>query len=110
MYGGVWPKASLRLRSRAYREGMVTGPRPAEGVRVEDFDDDVCLFRRDIDEVVVLNSSAGDVWRLADGQTSVAQMVTLLSRAYAVPSVRLEPEVHDVVAQLVARGYLVETA
>jgi len=110
MCGGAWPKAPLRPRWRTYRGGMVTAPRPADGVTVEDFDDDLCLFRRDIDEVLVLNASAGDVWRLADGQTSVAQMVTLLSHTYAVPAARLEPEVHDVVAQLVARGYLVETA
>lgn len=90
--------------------GMVTRPRPADGVTVEDFDDDLCLFRRDIDEVLVLNASAGDVWRLADGQTSVAQMVALLAHTYAVPSARLKSEVHDVVTQLVARGYLVEAA
>ena len=89
---------------------MVTGPRPADGVTVEDFDDDLCLFRRDIDEVLVLNMSAADIWRLADGQTSVAQIVDLLARTYAVPSARVAPEVEDVVTQLIARGYLVETA
>ena len=89
---------------------MVIGPRPADGVTVEDFDDDLCLFRRDIDEVLVLNASAGDVWRLADGQTSVVEMVALLAHTYALPSARLESEVQGVVAQLVARGYLIETA
>jgi hypothetical protein len=89
---------------------MVTGPRPADGVTVEDFDDDLCLFRRDIDEVLVLNMSAADIWRLADGQTSVAQIVDLLARTYAVPCARVAPEVQDVVTQLIARGYLVETA
>jgi hypothetical protein len=89
---------------------MVTGPRPADGVTVEDFDDDLCLFRRDIDEVLVLNVSAADIWRLADGQTTVAQIVDLLARTYAVPSARVAPEVQDVVTQLIARGYLVEPA
>jgi hypothetical protein len=85
-------------------------PLRAPHVVVEDLDDDICLYRPDIDEVVVLNHSAGDVWRLADGTTSVPDIVTRLAQAYAANTADIRTDVHRVVDDLEARGYLVDAA
>ena len=87
---------------------MINRPIPAPGVVVEDLDDDVCLYRSDIDEVLVLNQSAGDIWRLADGDCSVETIATRLADVYGTDEATVRTDVQAVVADLVARGYLVE--
>jgi len=87
---------------------VINRPIPAPGVVVEDLDDDVCLYRSDIDEVLVLNQSAGDIWRLADGGRSVETIATRLADVYRTDEVTMRTDVQAVVADLVARGYLVE--
>ena len=87
---------------------MINRPIPAPGVVVEDLDDDVCLYRSDIDEVLVLNQSAGDIWRLADGGRSVETIATRLADVYRTDQATVRADVQTVVTDLVARGYLVE--
>ncbi len=76
-------------------------------VVVEDLDEDVCLYRPDIDEVVVLNATAGDVWRLADGELTLDQLVERLAAAYQAPVDQVRPDVHSVFQDLLDRGYLI---
>jgi len=80
---------------------------PAPGVVIEDLDDDVCLYRPDIDEVLVLNREAGDIWRLADGDLTVDEIAHRLAGAYQRTVGDLQSQVADVVDDLTARGYLV---
>jgi len=87
---------------------VLSRPIPAVGVVVEDLDDDVCLYRSDIDEVLVLNQSAGDIWRLADGDRSVEAIATRLADVYGTDEATVRTDVQAVVADLLARGYLVE--
>ena len=89
---------------------MIDRPEPAPDVVVEDLDDDVCLYRSDIDEVLVLNQSAGDVWRLADGQLTVAAIAAQLAAVYQADTATVQADVRTVVDDLAARGYLVERA
>ncbi|HEY3716345.1 MAG TPA: PqqD family protein [Jatrophihabitantaceae bacterium] len=87
---------------------MIDRPTPAPNVVVEDLDDDVCLYRADIDEVLVLNQTAGDVWRLADGQLTVAAIAHRLARFYGADAAELHADVRSLVDDLTARGYLVD--
>ena len=89
---------------------MLDRPVPAENIVAEDLDEDVCLYRPDIDEVLVLNQTAGDVWRLADGQLSTAEIAEMLARAYSLDASALQLDVRHVVDDLAARGYLVDRA
>ncbi|MGI8665370.1 MAG: PqqD family protein [Jatrophihabitans sp.] len=77
-------------------------------VVVEDLDDDVCLYRPDIDEVVVLNATAGDVWRLADGQLSMDEVIQRLASAYQLSVESVRGDVESVFIDLLDRGYLVD--
>ena len=87
---------------------MIDRPQPAPDVVVEDLDDDVCLYRSDIDEVLVLNQSAGDVWRLADGQLTVTAIAERLAAVYQADAATVQADVRIVVDDLAARGYLVD--
>jgi hypothetical protein len=77
-------------------------------VVVEDLDDDICLYRPDIDEVLVLNASAGDVWRLADGELTVPEIAERLATVYGLAAGSLDADVRSAVDDLEARAYLVE--
>jgi hypothetical protein len=79
----------------------------APGVLVEDLDQDVCLYRADIDEVLVLNATAGDVWRLTDGDYELDQVVQRLAEVYRLAADDIREQVRSVVADLLDRGYLV---
>ena len=87
---------------------MLDRPVPAENIVAEDLDEDVCLYRPDIDEVLVLNQTAGDVWRLADGHLSVAGIAATLARVYAREESDWRADVQTVVDDLAMRGYLVD--
>jgi hypothetical protein len=80
-------------------------PRPVADVTTEDLGEDVCLYRAN-DEVLVLNHSAADVWRLCDGESSVTEIVAILARAYEMAPDDLRPDVQGVVTDLTERGYL----
>lgn len=82
---------------RAYHSAIVV---------VEDLDEDVCLYRPDIDEVVVLNATAGDVWRLSDGELTLDEVVSRLASVYQVPPDTVRPDIHGVFMDLLERGYL----
>jgi len=81
-------------------------PSPAPGILLEEIDDDICLYRADIDEVLVLNQSAADVWRLADGTRTEAELLEHLAQAYGVASDELAADVSTVLSDLTQRGYL----
>jgi hypothetical protein len=87
---------------------MLEHPAPADGIVVEDLDDELCLYRSDTAEVLVLNHTAGDVWRLCDGSADVAEIVRLLASAYRSMSDALVEDVRAVLADLHERGYLVD--
>lgn len=81
-------------------------PTPAPGVLVEEIDEDICLYRADIDEVLTLNRSAADIWRLADGTRTEAEVLDRLAETYHVTTADLNADVSSVITDLVERGYL----
>ena len=107
----------MTICSRRRLDRVLERPRPASEIVVEDLDDDLCLYRPDIDEVLVLNHTAGDVWRLADGQLRVAEIVERLAGVYTIDSADsadlagsadIGNDVHRVIEDLETRGYLVD--
>jgi len=85
------------------------GPRvrpPAPVVREVEVDGCLSLYRRDVDQVVVLNETASDVWRLADGTLDDDEIVALLAAAYGVAPEIIGDEVRATLARLVQEGFL----
>jgi len=81
-------------------------PTAADLVSAEDLDGEVCLYRSDIDEVLVLNTTAADVWRLSDGEQDLETITSMLARAYDTDTTSIRADVHHVVASLIGRGFL----
>jgi hypothetical protein len=85
---------------------MVERPAPASGVVTEELDGEVCLYRPTDDEVLILNTSAADIWRLADGASTATEIVELLARAYQVSVEQIRADVLSTLADLTERGFL----
>ena len=80
-------------------------PRPVDDVVTEDLGADICLYRATA-EVLVLNETAADIWRLCDGDSSVSEIVQTLADAYRTPVDAMQSDIDTVIADLVDRGYL----
>ncbi len=53
-----------------------------------------------------MNGTASDIWRLADGEHSLDDLVGLLAAAYQVDAAAIRPEVERTVRDLVEAGFL----
>jgi hypothetical protein len=80
-------------------------PDPVASVVVEDLGTDVCLFRA-AEEVLVLNRTASDVWRLCGRGLDVTEVVRQLELDYQQPSGTLTADIEAALLDLAARGYL----
>ena len=83
----------------------MVGP-SAEHVVESEVEGRVSLYDPESEEVLVLNESASDVWRLSDGSQTLEQIVTLRARAYGVDPSEISDEVGDTVRGFRDRGLL----
>lgn len=83
------------------------GP-PSAHVLETEVDGQISLYNPHNESVTVLNETASDIWRLSDGEHTLAEMVELLASAYAVDPSTIAPEVEATVEQLVEAGFLPE--
>lgn len=71
-----------------------------------ELDGDISIYDPARESVTVLNSTASDIWRLADGEHTVDQIVDLLAAAYQVEPEAIRQQVQDAVQELVDGGLL----
>ena len=71
-----------------------------------ELDGDISIYDPTRESVTVLNSTASDIWRLADGEHTVDQIVDLLAGAYQVEPEAIRQQVKDAVQELVDGGLL----
>lgn len=98
------PSAPPRARGDRGPRALVSPP--TDAVREVDVDGCLSLYRRDVDRVVVLNETASDVWRLADGTLHDDEIVVLLASAYGVAVEAIEDDVRATLLRLVQEGFL----
>jgi hypothetical protein len=89
---------------------MIEIPMPRSGCIVEELDDELCLYRPDSDEVLVLNGTAADTWRLIDGSTDIDEIASMLARSYSTNIEIVRTDVVTVLQQLTEHGYLESTS
>ncbi|KQX69345.1 PqqD family protein [Angustibacter sp. Root456] len=87
----------------------VVGP-PLAGVTEVELDGRVCLYAPSSEQVVMLNDTASDVWRLVDGTLSEQRIVELLAAAYAVGAEQIRPDVVSALATFRAEGLLADAS
>jgi hypothetical protein len=80
-------------------------PCPASDIEVEDLEHEICLYRPSTDEVLVLNRTAADIWRLLGSSSDADELITQLARAYDTDPGRIADDVHAAVDDLVAQGF-----
>jgi hypothetical protein len=81
------------------------GP-PCAHLLETEVDGDISLYDPTSERVTVLNGTASDVWRLADGEHTVAEITGLLASAYEVEPASIAPDVLAVVTQFIEAGLL----
>lgn len=73
-----------------------------------EIDGDISLYDPRTEKVTVLNQTASDVWRLADGSHTLDEMVHLLAAAYQTEPEAIATEVRQTVDHLAEAGLLPE--
>ena len=81
------------------------GP-PRSHILETEIDEEISLYDPRNEQVVVLNQTASDVWRLSDGECDLEEIVRLLSVAYGVAAEDIRGEVEDTVRSLQGQGLL----
>jgi len=72
------------------------GP-PRPHIIESEIGDEISLYDPTTERVVVLNTTASDVWRLADGEHTVTEIVEMLARAYQVDPASIRDAVQSTV-------------
>ncbi|HEU4915165.1 MAG TPA: PqqD family protein [Acidimicrobiia bacterium] len=83
------------------------GP-PAPQVVETEVDGDVCLYDPTSERVAVLNATASDVWRLADGTFTISEISELLASSYGTQPTSIAPDVEAVVSEFIEAGFLAQ--
>jgi Coenzyme PQQ synthesis protein D (PqqD) len=78
-----------------------------DSVVAEQVDDDLCLYRPQSSDVAVLNRTAAEIWRLADGRAERGQITIELAARYDLDADEVAIEVDRVLTDLATRGFLV---
>lgn len=82
--------------------------RPADSVTLLELDGELSLFDTRTGTAMVLNRTAADVLALADGRTTVGEIIDTLAGAYAVAAEEIGPGVRAVLGELARSGVLVD--
>lgn len=85
--------------------GQFIGPPPKHVIESE-VDGDISLYDVKYERVIVLNPTASDVWRLADGEMTLDQIVDALGKAYQADPEQIKPDVERLVASLIEQNLL----
>lgn len=72
------------------------GP-PRPHIIESEIGDEISLYDPTTERVVVLNITASDVWRLADGEHTLSEVVEMLARAYQVDPASIRDAVQSTV-------------
>lgn len=83
------------------------GP-PVSQLEALDIDGTVTLYHPALDQALVLNGTASDVWRLCDGEHSFDEVVAFLADAYGTDARSIRAEVRAVVERFEGLGLLAQ--
>jgi len=84
--------------------------RPAQAARgaiAREIDGNFTIYDKDQDNVMVLNDSASEIWRLCDGRAG-NEIVDELAKRYSADRDEIQGDVESVLEQLANSGLLVD--
>jgi hypothetical protein len=71
----------------------------------ETLDDEICLYLPSSDEVLVLNRTATDIWRLLDDDSTLSSLAIRVAEIYQMTPTALTADVTRVIGNFVAQGF-----
>lgn len=71
-----------------------------------EIDGDKSLYNPRTEKVTILNGTASDIWRLADGEHTVGEIIDLLAASYQVEAFEIAGDVESAIAQLSQAGLI----
>lgn len=83
----------------------VVGPASSHVLETE-IDGDISLYDPKNEEVTILNGTASDIWRLADGTQTMEEITTLLASSYQVDPQDIAEEVAKTITNLSNAGLI----
>ncbi len=83
----------------------VVGPANSHVLETE-VGDDISLYDPTKEQVSVLNGTASDIWRLADGTRTVEEITALIAASYEVPPEAIADDVLRTVREFIEAGLL----
>lgn len=81
------------------------GP-PSPQILETEIDEEISLYDPLTENVLVLNLTASDIWRLSDGESTFDQILGLLAGAYGVAPDQIRDEVDETIRNLQEQGFL----
>ena len=81
------------------------GP-PLSHLLETEIDDEISLYDPHTEQVVVLNKTASDVWRLSDGESDLDEISILLASAYGVEVDQIRGQVEETIRSFQEHGLL----
>jgi len=81
-------------------------PIPDPHVHEMEIDGEVTLLHRETQTALVLNDTAGDVWRLLDGRRTVSEIVDTLCAAYGTERDIVRAGVESALRSFEGQGFL----
>ena len=79
-------------------------PKPVPGFDLEQLGEEMVIYHPSSEAIFYCNATAALVFRLCDGERTVAQIVELLAAAYPDARAQLPGEVQQTLEQLAAHG------
>lgn len=79
------------------------GP-PSSHILETEIADEISLYDPTTEQVVVLNQTASDVWRLCDGESDIEDIVRLLAGAYGVRGDEIRAEIEETIRSFQDQG------
>jgi hypothetical protein len=97
--------ASLPSREHGDFGGTLVGP-PAPNILETEVKGDLSLYDADQEKVLVLNSTATDVWLLCDGEHTVDRIVELVAAAHGQKADVVRGDVETTIHQFLEEGFV----
>lgn len=88
----------------------MTVGRPSDKVVETEIEGEISLYQPVTEQVTVLNGTASDIWRLCDGEHTVAEIAKLLASAYEIEDhEQVEQDVRDTIRSFQEAKLLVDS-
>ena len=79
-------------------------PLPTTGYAIEELDGELLLFHPSSETILHTNETGAIVWRLCDGQRTVAEIIDVLTAVYPESDADIAQDVPDLLAQFADQG------